>query len=533
MEIIKKQISIDACRSHKPGLLPFVHSINGGIINDTSSENHNYGHFVCDLSGTTGVFKYLDIIRRYNEIKEILRTAIYCKCKNNVLKICEKPIIDNCVGSCDCGETLYDYEPRNINDFYQKGANFFIPVTTNIVNESCYILFDNFDIYEKHEKWGKDNGLATEDNFFSFFKYVDEKIIKTKDVLNDGFNLLSPTVDISILLENEYTVDTLYYPYEYSLKDDRIISIYDMDNSDITIFSDTVIDDNIEVESKLEKLIHPESINIADGFTGIMKDWTESGGTLCKCKYNGISWEIESGVTDNNIICADREEIESGTKKYRNITILSCIPYYVPNPQSGDVYYFIVRFKNDKDNLLSFPFIKGEPVNIETYDNETIFDKIISISEPNEDGLCDIEYAIGVISGETGDKGGIFYKEKLRYESGVTQTWIDGVMEADLYYEKLDYDSNAKLVYNKDYGVTTFIKPAFITKMEVGKIFNENIKVPLITKEGTENLYSNPQIMIDMDFNRGNAAGWEKHFKLSECNTMRDLENYGNNVFNL
>ena len=121
----------------------------------------------------------------------------------------------------------------------------------------------------------------------------------------------------------------------------------------------------------------------------------------------------------------------------------------------------------------------------------------------------------------------------MRYESGVTKTWIDGVMEADLYYEKLDYDSNAKLVYNKDYGVTTFIKPAFITKMEVGKIFNGNIKVPLITKEGTENLYSNPQIMIDMDFNRGNAAGWEKHFKLSECNTMRDLENYGNNVFNL
>ena len=63
MEIIKKQISIDACRSHKPGLLPFVHSINGEIINDTSNENHNYGHFVCDLSGATGVFKYLDIFK--------------------------------------------------------------------------------------------------------------------------------------------------------------------------------------------------------------------------------------------------------------------------------------------------------------------------------------------------------------------------------------------------------------------------------------------------------------------------------------
>ena len=30
-----------------------------------------------------------------------------------------------------------------------------------------------------------------------------------------------------------------------------------------------------------------------------------------------------------------------------------------------------------------------------------------------------------------------------------------------------------------------------------------------------------------------NAAAWEKHFKLSECNTLEDLENYGNNFFNI
>ena len=89
MEIIKKQISIDACRSHKQGLLPFIHSIDGEKIDNTSKENSNYGHFVCDLSRDTNVIKYLDIIRRYNEIKEIIRNGIFCVGKGSILKIIE------------------------------------------------------------------------------------------------------------------------------------------------------------------------------------------------------------------------------------------------------------------------------------------------------------------------------------------------------------------------------------------------------------------------------------------------------------
>ena len=38
---------------------------------------------------------------------------------------------------------------------------------------------------------------------------------------------------------------------------------------------------------------------------------------------------------------------------------------------------------------------------------------------------------------------------------------------------------------------------------------------------------------VDIELNRGASAAFENYFKLSECNTMQDLENYQNNWFNL
>ena len=59
-------------------------------------------------------------------------------------------------------------------------------------------------------------------------------------------------------------------------------------------------------------------------------------------------------------------------------------------------------------------------------------------------------------------------------------------------------------------------------------------KTPLlITKHNTDALQEEPKYNINLNFNRGASVAWENHFKLSECNTMEDLENYGNNYFNL
>jgi hypothetical protein len=78
-------------------------------------------------------------------------------------------------------------------------------------------------------------------------------------------------------------------------------------------------------------------------------------------------------------------------------------------------------------------------------------------------------------------------------------------------------------------------KMAKILGMEVGTTWTKDgaVGALLYTKDGYEGLQEEPKYNINLMYNRGNAAAWENHFKLSECNTMEDLENYGNNFFNL
>jgi hypothetical protein len=58
-------------------------------------------------------------------------------------------------------------------------------------------------------------------------------------------------------------------------------------------------------------------------------------------------------------------------------------------------------------------------------------------------------------------------------------------------------------------------------------------KLPLMFfNPAMDGLIDPPEVSVDFSLDRGSAAAWERHFKLMECNTMEDLENYGNNYFN-
>ena len=235
-------------------------------------------------------------------------------------------------------------------------------------------------------------------------------------------------------------------------------------------------------------------------------------------------------------------------KYYQNVVTLSCIPYYnIGSIKEGKEYYFKALYQNGKINpnngdsimsynaikKISFPFIVGEPVNIETYPTgEVVYDMVLSANTYENVGkfYCNIDYVLGATSGYSGT--GIFYNEILDYTSGVTENvFVDNVFETNLWYEKLDYDSNLQEYYNELYNTNFLVREAQITKFETNNI--EYIDYPLITRDGMESLYNNPIINTDIIFNRGAAAACEKYFKLSECNTFQDLKKYGNNIFNL
>lgn len=289
--------------------------------------------------------------------------------------------------------------------------------------------------------------------------------------------------------------------------------------------------------------------------TDIKENKNESGETY-NCYWSASTtstyewWECESASTEG-LICADGEDVKSKEKKYRNVTILSCIDSLVGKKNIGDKYYVLARFNNGNEgpeticsrgkiHSLKIPYIEGKELNIVSYEDGTeTYDKVISITPKEDQGVVEIEYVKGATSGATSgleDSTGVHYKDTINYTSnnfGIVP--IDGVYPAELYYDALDIEKSKETVFSNEYVLNRKALRSEIVGMEVGTQWTGEgaVSALLFTKDGAEGLQEEPKYNINMLYNRGNAAAWENHFKLSECNTMEDLENYGNNFFNL
>lgn len=320
-----------------------------------------------------------------------------------------------------------------------------------------------------------------------------------------------------------------------------------------------------------EKSPETEAYQVVGAKRNILSSWTET----TTYTENDKEWECKSALTqfqyewwecekvdNSDLVCADGENVTSGEDRYRNVSIVSCIDSLVEKCDVGETYYVLARYDNgnikpgwvwDRGEIktLKIPYKIGEPQNIMSYsaiteDKEIIssitYDIIISSAQTSDNTIV-IRYAKGVISGETIEESdmlleesGIHYEEVYKYKSGIkTEVPIDGVFMGELYYDSLEESLNEERVYSEEYRQYRTAKKAKITGMKVGTMWTENtaIDAMLFTKEGYEGLQEEPKYNINLMYNRGNAAAWENHFKLSECNTMEDLENYGNNFFNL
>lgn len=266
-------------------------------------------------------------------------------------------------------------------------------------------------------------------------------------------------------------------------------------------------------------------------------------------------WECEA-YSSSTIVCGDDEIIKpNDDRKYRNVTILSCVNNIVKTPNPGDAYYFLCKYKNGNYNpsaitengdiySLDIPYKENEILNRVKFDDGTeIYDVILSkeeiITKDEDENIISSElkivYAKGVTSGST-EESGIKYQETFNYTKNKKAIVpIDGVYMAELYYNEIDLISPEVTVFSDEYKLYRTTRKSEIIGMEVGTQWTEENAVDafLITKDGSEGLSEEPKYDINLSYNRGNAAAWESHFKLSECNTMEDLKNYGNNYFNI
>lgn len=108
MDKVHKIVNIDNSRSHRTGLLPFVHyntSANTICNVNGSDTNGNHGHYVCDFVILDKVtrkeisrLRYLDVLNKYRFIQEQLNNAAYVQKKQTASHVTKDVYVveDNC-----------------------------------------------------------------------------------------------------------------------------------------------------------------------------------------------------------------------------------------------------------------------------------------------------------------------------------------------------------------------------------------------------------------------------------------------------
>lgn len=169
-------------------------------------------------------------------------------------------------------------------------------------------------------------------------------------------------------------------------------------------------------------------------------------------------------------------------------------------------------------------------------------DFIKTIERNSAEGTIAFTYIIGgqyyrTIDGdfvEYLENTGIEYREIYPFSIKKVTKTIDGV-NIDLYYEDIDFSSKEISIYNEDYNLYRNAITSNINRMNIGDTWNdkEAIQSPIFKSDILMGINDKPKHDINVEINRGGISIKEKHFKLGECNTFADLENYGNNFFGL
>ena len=247
-------------------------------------------------------------------------------------------------------------------------------------------------------------------------------------------------------------------------------------------------------------------------------------------------------------------------KQYRTITTVSAGLRIAETEEeeSGnkrdfmDHYYFMVKYDNSPESAMTLPYKTGNTANaylVDSGDGTYLLYRgdYLSAITKNSDEI-EFEYVTGgffcMTSAGTFVSGvssvGDVYKEKYTYTTNkVDYVALDGVDRVPVYSEYIDFPGAAREFYSPRYNLYRTGNVANLIETTTGEVWNEdNVSEYLIpydaylTKEEyLINFSLPPKVDVDVTIDRGGTSAFERHYKLGECNTMQDLENYHNGYF--
>ena len=215
--------------------------------------------------------------------------------------------------------------------------------------------------------------------------------------------------------------------------------------------------------------------------------------------------------------------------------------------EDGTTYFFMVRYKNSPEYPMTIPYKTGNTTNVYCIDKDSALyrgDFIPTQYAPRVSGnKITFKYVIGgrFTMDEYGNFGrwiagtGDIYQEEYSFESSHLDYYaIDGVDDVPVYSQYIDFQGSAKEFYSPRLNLYRTGNTAEILEVnKTGDVWKKDFSYDAyLTKEDyLINFSSPPEVDVNVAIDRGGVSAFERHYKLSECNTMQDLENYANGWF--
>ena len=519
METIRKKVNLNDA----------IIGLSGCTVPYISVSDDSLGKIYCDISGSTYV-RTKTVARTYNRILNIIREGVKLNRKSNLSSCAEtgsesKYVLAedfNIMSGMTCPNPMPYYTVYGFDSFDRVSDTEYETHLPDVTAQTV-VLIDN---YEDFETLGGINRLT------KCYKYLFCRE-------TDGGTYVTPYIEMPLALNQD--IADLGHMTDY--QDEFIDEI----GEPIGLFPNL---DGVSVDTKFRNNVpNPLSASTVEELTGFTTDsklqflrskklYTDDDGNLLPGVYSSISantfyrftyhpssgtFNIAKQDSASAYTCSDGELVGPGEQKYRTATIAETAKALLKYNDSPDgSYYFLIKYKNDAATPMDIPFEQGK-------------NGIISADTLSTPGFINIIYSANDIT----------YKETYKYNPSVSaETTLDGFENITIYYNEIDYDFTKQTIYNKHYDLYREGNLADIVQYREGHVWcddksngyvasAETINAPIFKEEYLLGISSTFKADVNVTINRGNAAAFERHFKLSECNTMEDLENYGNNIFNL
>lgn len=487
METIRKKVNLNDAIIRLSGCtVPYI-----GVSDDS------LGKIYCDISGSTYV-RMKTVARVYNRILNIIREGVKLNRKSN---------LSSCAGTGI--ESKYVLaEEFDINQITCEGIVYGI----HSINSFDKI---NETEYETHIPSIQEDSIVlidVEDEDSA--KEIREKLLYCYRILfcgeKHGGEYVIPYIEMPLVLNQD--IADLGHMTDYQ---DEWNEFPNKDGISIYKRGDTY---TYTTDSKLQFLRSKKLYTDDDG--NLLPGLFEEEGKLWKYAYDGKKWSHSNQPASfTNKECGDG--LSNGecinANIYRTVSIDATVQAMLSGASTDGFYYFYVKYKNNKETPMKIPFtvgvVDGNGISSITYDSDFVT----------------FEYSYNDIQ----------YKETYKYNTGQTmEIVLDGYENITIYYNEIDYEFTQQTIYNKHYGVEREGNLADIISYNVADVWGKDgsmseytVNAPIFKEEYLLGISSTFKADVNVTINRGNAAAFERHFKLSECNTMEDLEVMGNGQF--